>query len=724
MEHTISNTNHRGGIVGIIQRSVFSVTAGWAVFSLLFALAGLFTFSASAGNWYVSQSVASSGNGQSWSTAWKQPSNIAWSSVQPGDTIWIAGGNYTGGLNIGKSGTAANYIYVKRVTSADAVATSAAGWSSAFDSQVVVSSSGPLKTAAAYVYIDGRMDMGMRFEVSNGGGLPTSADVTGGNYVTLTNLDLVGPNASPYPDGSSCGSSLATFNGDCSGVMIGYGYSPNPGADNITVTHCRVRGHPNEFWFAGARNITVEYCKIYDNGAANSATWHGNMMIVNGSDGITFRYNEVYNWQVEGLYPWGSVSRNWRVYGNLFHDGIGGKNGSTHRFLELRSYSGTVTHGPFYVYNNTIVNCWAGITRGDTTVYWTADSEVRNNLVYNVAGGSIGYLPSIASNNLTTSSDPFVSSSTRDYRIVATVSASMPKNAGTSIANSGTHTYDRDMLGFTRGGDGAWDIGAYEQGGMVTVSTNPIIALTSTILSFGSLPVGTTTNLTMTVRNAGAGTLSGSATASLPFSIVSGGTYSLGSNQSQVVTFRYAPTSAGSHSQSVSFSGGGGATLSLSGSSWAPLSGNSFAAIAGTITSPFVVNAGGYISQASETTLAASGRAVYGFTVTNAGSYLITAMVNAPDASANSLFLNVDAEPADPTGIWDVPATSGFESRTVAWRGTGTDTVSQFNPKTFTLAAGTHQLIVRGREANVQVSQFAIVKIPEAPSNLVAIPAQ
>lgn len=693
----------------------------WLVASLFsFALASSSSFAA---NWFVSASVASSGNGQSWSTAWKQPSNIAWSSVQPGDTIWIAGGNYTGGLSIGKSGTAGNYIYIKRVTSADTAATSAAGWSSAFDSQVIVTSSGPLRTPAAYIYIDGRMDMGMRFEVTNGGGLPTSADVTGGNFVTLTNLDLVGPNASAYPDGSSCGSALVNFNGDCSGVMIGYGYVPNPGADNITVSHCRVRGHPNEFWFSQARNITVEYCKIYDNGAANSATWHGNMMIVNGSDGITFRYNEVYNWQVEGLYPWGSASRNWRIYGNLFRDGIGGKNGSTHRFLELRSYSGTVTHGPFYVYNNTIVNCWAAITRGDTTVFWTADSEVRNNLVYNVTGGGIGYLPSIASNNQTPTSDPFVSSSTKNYQIVATVSASMPKNAGVAIANSGTHTYDRDMNGFTRGGDGAWDIGAFEQGGTVAAPTNPIVSLTTSTLNFGSLSVGTTSNMTVTVRNAGAGTLSGSVSATLPFSVVSGGTYSLGSNQSQVVTLRYAPTSAGSHSQSLTFSGGGGTTLSVSGSAWAPLTGNSFSATAGTITSPFVTT-GTYISQASETTLAASGRAVYGFTVTNAGSYLVAASVNAANAGANSLFINVDAEPTDPTSIWDIPTTTGFENRTVAWRGTGTDTASQFNPKVFTLSAGTHQLIVRGREANVQLSQFSIVKMPEAPSNLVAVPAQ
>jgi len=424
-------------------------------------------------NWFVRVNATGRNNGRDWNNAWSLGS-LNWKFINPGDTIWIAGGIYTNSVNVGRSGTAANPIYIKRVTSVDASATNAVGWNNAFDSQVVIESSGPLRVGTAYVYIDGRVDMGMRFTVANANGVPASADLTGGNNVTLTNLDLVGPNAAAFPDGASCGMALVNFSGDCSGVMIGYGYSQNPGADNIIITHCRVRGHANEFWFAAARNITIEHCRIYDNGAANSATWHGNMLIVNGSDGIVFRNNEVYNWQVEGLYPWGSTSKNWHVYGNLFHDGIGGPNGSTHRFLELRSFSGTITHGPFYVYNNTVVNCWAAITRGDTSVFWSADSVVRNNLIWNVVGGGIGYLPTIADHNYSDGNAgggsgsisggalPFLNFTNADYRIISAVATNLPRNKGGAIVNVGTLLYNSDKDGNIRGADGGWDIGAFE----------------------------------------------------------------------------------------------------------------------------------------------------------------------------------------------------------------------------------------------------------------------
>jgi len=45
-----------------------------------------------------------------------------------------------------------------------------------------------------------------------------------------------------------------------------------------------------------------------------------------------------------------------------------------------------------------------------------------------------------------------------------------------------------------------------------------------------------------------------------PFSVVSGGTYSLGAGASQVVTVRYSPTVVATNNQTVTFTGGAGAT--------------------------------------------------------------------------------------------------------------------------------------------------------------------
>lgn len=148
-----------------------------------------------------------------------------------------------------------------------------------------------------------------------------------------------------------------------------------------------------------------------------------------------------------------------------------------------------------------------------------------------------------------------------------------------------------------------------------------------------------------------------------------------------------------------------------------------FQASSGTLSSPFVAT-DSYIYQPVETSVTSGGQAVFNFTVTNAGSYGIQALVNAPNTGANSFYINIDGQPQNPTMIWDVPITTGFEQRIVGWRGNGTDTNDQFVRKIFTLSAGTHQLVIVGREANTQLAQLSIVAVPPPPQNLriVALP--
>jgi hypothetical protein len=144
----------------------------------------------------------------------------------------------------------------------------------------------------------------------------------------------------------------------------------------------------------------------------------------------------------------------------------------------------------------------------------------------------------------------------------------------------------------------------------------------------------------------------------------------------------------------------------------------SLEAESGVITSPFVMS-GGSISQTTTTDLAGGGRAVYSFSVTNAGQFVIQAYVNAPSLTENSFYLNIDAEPQDPVNAWDIlPPTVGFENRLVSWRGSGTADANEFVPKIFTLVPGVHTLIVRGRESDVQLDRFEILKLLSPPQNL------
>lgn len=284
--------------------------------------------------------------------------------------------------------------------------------------------------------------------------------------------------------------------------------------------------------------------------------------------------------------------------------------------------------------------------------------------------------------------------------------------AGTNLTAVGIAALNQDTsrgnsrVPVARPSGGAWDIGAYFRGGN---RSEPMIGVSPSALNFSSTQVGTSKDLLVTVRNEGGGTLSGSAAVAAPFQVVSGGSYTLGSNQAQTVTIRYSPTVAGNDNRNITFSGGGGAIVVASGSAWAVLPGNSFDAYAGTITAPFVTNSGGYISQSQSTGLADGGAAIYAFNLTNAGSYVISATVNAPGDAANSLYVNLDADPTDPAMIWDIPITSGFEERTVSWRGNGTVDLNQYIPAVFNLTAGTHRLVVRGREANVQVRRLSVL---------------
>jgi hypothetical protein len=143
-----------------------------------------------------------------------------------------------------------------------------------------------------------------------------------------------------------------------------------------------------------------------------------------------------------------------------------------------------------------------------------------------------------------------------------------------------------------------------------------------------------------------------------------------------------------------------------------------FEAESGTVSAPFYVG-GGYVAQdVQTTTLDDSGRAVYAFHITAAGYYGITTIVNAPGDGSNSFWVNVDAEPTDPAMICDVPVTSGFEARTCSWRGNGTFDANEFTPKAFWLSAGTHTLIIRGRESGVQLDRITICPAPMPQQDL------
>src|SRR5262249_30624764 len=96
-------------------------------------------------------------SGSSWSDAWPSLKAIDWSKVGPDTTLCIAGGSY-GGLTIDTSGTQAARVCIRRATAADPLCgASTAGFSPAYDAQVVFTGVSCPQGRCSYVTVDGRV---------------------------------------------------------------------------------------------------------------------------------------------------------------------------------------------------------------------------------------------------------------------------------------------------------------------------------------------------------------------------------------------------------------------------------------------------------------------------------------------------------------------------------------------------------------------------------------
>jgi hypothetical protein len=98
-----------------------------------------------------------------------------------------------------------------------------------------------------------------------------------------------------------------------------------------------------------------------------------------------------------------------------------------------------------------------------------------------------------------------------------------------------------------------------------TLFTNAVICVTPTVLDFGRVATNRTATATFVVENMGGSKLIGKATVQAPFQITAGGDYSLKPNEAQIVTITYKPLRLGPDTQTVTFTGGGGAKATVNG---------------------------------------------------------------------------------------------------------------------------------------------------------------
>jgi len=467
--------------------------------------------------------------------------------------------------------------------------------------------------------------------------VPNSTNPT---YIVVANLDVMSARP-PYTFTNAAGTAGVVYQTDAASIWVETG-------TNITITNCVFEDSGNGFFTSnGSSTVLVQNCYYHDNGISGSAFEHNNYT---ESNGITFQFNHFgpcragcdgnnlkdrsagcvirYNFFEEGnrsldlvdsavLNVQASYADTY-VYGNVFQKSDAAGN---EQFAHFGGDSGTTSQyrTNLFFYDNTLYSTRSGFTTLFLLDTNSQTADVRNNIIFATSGAAnmaisdsggiinlsydwlqTGYVvthngslnPGAAVNvgtGVITGTDPgFNNPGGQDFTLKSTspcLNVSGPLAGG---APSVTMSYLEQQKGQTRSTIN--DLGAYELGAMASGGggggSSPAIQVTPATFGYGNVAVGSTGQTTFIVTNTGGGTLTGSASVSAPFSVTSGGSYSLTAGQSAPVVIAFTPTTAGAASGTATFTGAAGASV--------PLSGTGTTSGGGSPPPPFIGGGGGH----------------------------------------------------------------------------------------------------------------------------------
>jgi hypothetical protein len=730
----------------------------------------LAALSANASIWYVDNKATGANNGTSWANAWTSVTS-ANSVVKSGDTVYISGGPS------GSSQTYSSGTWSPTGGSSSGVVTYQIGQDSAHNGTAVFSGSGSVFGGSLnYVTISGDAgDGNMHFATSGFSTIAWNQSSMSGLRIGYVNFGQM--------SGSGGGNSDVMYLAPVTGFEFdhNYVYFTDPAGNAFAFirfsgsTWDQSKVHDNTIYVPHAAGDPGQGADGIETGGSTGYSLYNNT-IVSYPMGYTggqhadgwqdtggSSYTKIYgnkiinfgNFAVFGDATFGDFTHIW-IYNNIVMisetAAQAGSPGGIIFGVDGGYTGSTATFSDVVIANNIAVdygNNQVGFALNNHTSKGAQfpNCVVANNIQINTPG------PDLQGNNTTPVQDQISYTSAQaaskfvKYVLDGGLNNDFHLLSGdTDLIGKGVNEssyFTTDQGGGARPASGAWDIGPYQygstggSGGGTTNAVPPTVsAVTQNASDVDPVTAGVQVYEGTTVQYSGSG--------SVPNGDGMNWTWSYTVNGGTSTNFQ---TGSGATVPSIGYTyttGTGGktyvwtltikdtTTLLTAQSSLTmsvetpPAAGTNLTFLAGqyaSLTAPMVLS-GGYISQATQTTVVASGgHAVYNFTLTNAGNYVIQALVNAPSDSANSMFVNIDGEPVTPTMIWDIPMTSGFQQRIVSWRGTGTDTNNQFVPEVFSLGAGTHQAVFVGREAGVQLQSFSILQLLAAPQNLHVLPS-
>lgn len=414
----------------------------------LFALLAL-TLPASAAVKFVNGGASGANNGTSWANGWTNTSSIGWSGLSPGDTVCMAGGTYSGSITTAKSGTSGNPITLKRATASDPFCGfSTVGWSGAFDAQVII----PGITYAGFNFItlQGAVANGIKMTVPNSSGDPSAVGVIAANdSIIIDNVEIAGP----------CGTSACNQNGDSRAIDMSVFLSGNFALQsNWIIRNSNLHGQCTILITTKSSNLLIEHTRFADSADSTpgNPNCHPNVLEAQDATNFTFRYNEVTNWQVEGilLCSNGACFQNVDMYGNLWHDPMGGS------FPRVMEVQGPGASGPDHAYNNTFINIPFSTFGTANSGSYSAGSAGLNNI----------YISSASSGLPSNDYDAFNGSTggeTHGQNISTSIFTNFAAHDYTLATNTATGTslplpFNIDLNGTVRGVNGIWDRGYFQ----------------------------------------------------------------------------------------------------------------------------------------------------------------------------------------------------------------------------------------------------------------------